>query len=100
MLKQKIHTTEDLISTMVQLKKEIKSFGVLGVSLLNFDLTKEISVSLLIDFLQEQKSFDNFMELNFYLEDNLGITVKLYTEKSFNNSKYDGRLLNEKHVIF
>jgi predicted nucleotidyltransferase len=39
-------------------------------------------VDLLVDFFPEQKTFDNFMELSFFLEDLLGRKVELVTPQS------------------
>jgi predicted nucleotidyltransferase len=49
---------------------------------------------LLVEFIPEKKSFDNFMELSFFLEGLLGRKVELVTPQSL--SKHIGpHILNE-----
>jgi predicted nucleotidyltransferase len=51
-------------------------------------------VDLLVDFIPEQKTFDNFMELSFFLEELLGRKVELVTPQSL--SKFIApHILNE-----
>jgi predicted nucleotidyltransferase len=51
-------------------------------------------VDLLVEFIPEKKSFDNFMELSFFLEGLLGRKVELVTPQSL--SKHIGpHILNE-----
>lgn len=45
-------------------------------------------IDLLVEFEPDKKSYDNFMELAFYLEDLLGRNVELVTSQSL--SKYIG----------
>ena len=42
----------------------------------------ESDVDLLVEFAEGQKTFDNFMELSFWLEDILGRRVELVTRES------------------
>lgn len=77
---------------------KIKSYGVESLSLFG-SLAKgmpdaESDVDLLINFDPEQKSYDNFMELSFFLEDLLGRKVEIIRTQSLN--KYIGpHILNQ-----
>ncbi len=54
----------------------------------------ESDVDLLINFDPEQKSYDNFIELSFFLEDLLGRKVEIIRPQSLN--KYIGpHILNQ-----
>jgi len=64
----------------------IRLFGVSGIGLFgSFRLGKQTSqsdVDLLVTFTPGQHTFDNFMDLSFFLEDLLGRKVELVTPKS------------------
>jgi len=70
----------------------IKSFGVskLGVfgSFITGNLKNESDVDLLVEFYPEHKSYDNYINLSYYLEGLLGRKVELVTPQSL--SKYIG----------
>ena len=76
----------------------IKSFGVNGLGIFGSfskgTVHETSDVDLLVDFIPEKKSFDNFMDLSFFLEALLGRKVELVTRQSL--SKYIGpHILNE-----
>lgn len=81
---------------------KLRSFGVLKLSLFGSFLTGKLhadsDVDLLVEFDPEQKSYDNFMELSFFLEDLLGRKVDVITPQSL--SKYIGPqiLTHAEHV--
>ena len=67
---------------------KIKSYGVENLSLFG-SFAKgipdaESDVDLLVNFNLQQKSYDNFMELSFFLEDLLGRKVEIVTPQSLN----------------
>ena len=82
----KLHTKQDLLAAITSNREVIKGFGVynLGVfgSFSKGTFTETSDVDLLVDFFPEQKTFDNFMELSFFLEDLLGRKVELVTPQS------------------
>lgn len=57
-------------------------------SFISGKLDVDSDVDLLVDFDPSQKSYDNFMDLSFFLEDLLGRKVELVTPQSL--SKYIG----------
>jgi len=77
----KLHAKQDLLEALYNNSEVIKSYGVncLGVfgSFMKGTFNDKSDVDLLVDFVPEKKSFDNFMELSFFLEELLGRNVEL-----------------------
>jgi predicted nucleotidyltransferase len=98
----KIQTKNELLHVLSENRGAIKSYGVnsLGIfgSFSKVTNTEESDVDLLVDFDPNRKSFDNFMDLNFFLEDLFGRKVEMVTPQSL--SKFIGpHILNEvQHV--
>lgn len=98
MNKIQYNTKQDLMTVISENRDMIKSFGVnsLGIfgSFSKGTVVETSDVDLLVDFVPEKKSFDNFMDLSFFLEALLGRKVELVTRQSL--SKYIGpHILNE-----
>ncbi len=98
MNKIQYNTKQDLMNAISENRDAIKSFGVnrLGIfgSFSKGTVHETSDVDLLVDFIPEKKSFDNFMDLSFFLEALLGRKVELVTRHSL--SKYIGpHILNE-----
>jgi hypothetical protein len=98
MNKIQYNTKQDLMIAFSENRATIKSFGVnsLGIfgSFSKGTVHETSDVDLLVDFIPEKKSFDNFMDLSFFLEALLGRKVELVTRQSL--SKYIGpHILNE-----
>ena len=72
--------------------REIKAFGVKSLGLFGSFVrntpTEGSDVDLLVDFEPQQKTYDNFMDLSFFLEDLLGRKIEMVTPQSLN--KYIG----------
>jgi predicted nucleotidyltransferase len=66
----------------------------------NYNFEAKISTdNLFVDFLPGQKSFDNFMELAFFLEELLGRKVEIVTPQSL--SKHIGpHILKEVENVY
>jgi len=81
-----------LLSALTGNRDKIRSFGVERLSIFGSFVTNNIKndsdVDLLVEFDPAQKSYDNFIELSFYLEDILGRKVELVTPQAL--SKYIG----------
>ncbi len=90
--KVKYLTKQDLMLAISENSTIIKSFGVKGIGLFGSFLkgtaTENSDVDLLVDFIPEEKNFDNFMDLSFFLETLLERKVELVTRQSL--SKYIG----------
>ena len=93
MINQAIHSKEELLHLLADNKSKIKSYGVKDLNLFgsfvrNADIKPESDIDLLVDFEDGQKTYDNFIGLNYFLEDLTGRKVELITRKSL--SKYIG----------
>ena len=88
----KLHTKQDLLVALSANREAIKSYGVnsLGFfgSFSKGTVNDQSDVDLLVDFVPEKKSFDNFMDLSFFLEDLFGRKVEIVTPQSL--SKFIG----------
>ena len=94
----KLHTKQDILSAITSNREVIKGYGVSKIGLFGSfskgTFTDKSDVDLLVDFIPERKTFDNFMELSFFLEELLGRKVELVTPQSL--SKFIGPyILNE-----
>jgi uncharacterized protein len=95
----------DLIQLLTNNQAKIKSFGVKRLGLFgsfakDINIRHQSDVDFLVEFEQGKKTYDNFMELSFYLEKLLGRKIELVTQKSL--SKYIGPhiLKQVENVIF
>jgi len=88
----KVSNKQVLFSTLLSNSKMVKSFGIskLGVfgSFITGNLKNESDVDLLVEFYPEQKNYDNYIDLSYYLEELLARKVELVTPQSL--SKYFG----------
>jgi predicted nucleotidyltransferase len=94
----KIHTKKELLNALSKNREMIKLFGVtsLGIfgSFSKGKIKDSSDVDLLVDFDPAKKSFDNFMDLSFFLEGIFGRKVEKVTTQSL--SKFIGpHILNE-----
>ena len=98
----KVSNKQVLFSTLKTNSEMIKSFGVskLGVfgSFITGNLKNESDVDLIVEFYPDQKSYDNYIDLSYYLEGLLGRKVELVTPQSL--SKYIGPyILNQTEYV-
>ena len=99
-----IQTKQKAISIIEKYQQRIKALGVkrLGLfgSFAREDQDLESDIDLLVEFDQGKKTFDNFMQLSFLLEDLFGRRVELVTPESL--SPYIGpHIMNEvEYVLF
>lgn len=92
-MQQIIQTKIALMGTIFQNRDKIKSYGVKKLGLFgsfakNTGINETSDVDFLVEFEEGKKSYDNFMDLSFYLEEILGRNVELVTPQSL--SKYLG----------
>lgn len=87
-----LNTKQDLLAALSNNRETIKSYVVssLGIfgSFSRGSFNDASDVDLLVNFSPEKKSFDNFMDLSFFLEDLLGRKVEIVTSQSL--SKFIG----------
>jgi hypothetical protein len=95
-------TKQMTLALIAEHEETIKTFGVkrLGLfgSFARQEQDPESDVDLLVEFEQGEKTFDNFMELAFFLEDLLGRRVELVTLESL--SPYIGpKIIDEVEYV-
>jgi predicted nucleotidyltransferase len=87
-----VNTKQELIQKILGSQKLILGYGVKHLSIFGSFVRNEAKessdIDFLVEFYPEQKSFDNFMELSFFLQNLLGRKVELVTPQSL--SKYIG----------
>jgi predicted nucleotidyltransferase len=97
-----VNDKQALLKQLHNHRDQIKKFGVknLGLfgSFVKDTVNNESDIDLLIDFHEDKKTFDNFINLSFYLEEIFNRKVELVTPQSL--SKYSGhRILNEVEYV-
>jgi predicted nucleotidyltransferase len=79
-------TKRDVISAIQENRDRIKAFGVkkLGLfgSFVREQQRPDSDIDILVEFQPEQKTFDNFIQLSFFLEDMLKQRIELVTTDS------------------
>lgn len=79
-------TKQKIIDVLVTHQSELKNFGVKRCGLFGSHMRSEqhenSDIDILVEFEPHQKTFDNFMNLSFYLEELLGKKVDLVTAES------------------
>lgn len=103
MLIIKVNTKKDILDSIAESHAVLNGLGVKSIGLfgsfLRNEAQKDSDVDLLVDFHSGKKSFDNFMELAFYLEDLFGRKVEIITPQSL--SKYIGpHILKEVEIVY
>jgi uncharacterized protein len=82
----KAQTKSDVLRIINEHRETVQSFGVRRVGLFGSFLREEMSptsdVDLIVEFDPDQKTFLNFVNLSFFLEEVLGRKVELVTPES------------------
>lgn len=97
-----VKTRENAIELIAENRARIKAFGVrqLGLfgSFVREEQNEESDIDVLVVFEPGQKTFDNFIQLSFFLEEIFGRPVELVTRESL--SPYIGpRILHEVRYV-
>ncbi len=86
MINSTLHTKKDILLVIRRNSEKLKSFGVkkLGLfgSFVREEQHSESDIDLLVEFEEGQKTFDNFINLSFWLEEVLKHPVELVTADS------------------
>ena len=81
-----VKNKEELLTLLLEKQEELKTFGVkrLGLfgSFVRNEPDEESDIDLIVEFMQGKKTFRNFMDLAYFLEDLLGRKVELRTPES------------------
>jgi len=93
MIEQSIENKKALMQILYTNKEQIRSFGVKNLNLFgSFTkdnlVTNQSDIDFLVEFEEGKKSFDNFIDLNYFLEELTGRKVELLTHQSL--SKFIG----------
>lgn len=99
-----IQSKESLLHRLQMHQENIRSFGVSRLGIFgsfarNTSIHPDSDVDFFVEFEAGKKTFDNFIELSFYLESLLGRRVELVTPQSLN--KHIGpAILNQVENVF
>jgi hypothetical protein len=76
-----MHNANAILAKIEKNMIKIKSFGVKKIGLFGSfargEQTNTSDIDIMVEFYQDQKTFDNYMDLKFYLEDLFGRKVDL-----------------------
>ncbi len=78
-----VETKQEAVQRLIGARQKLTALGVIGMGLFGSFVTgQQTSASdldILVEFAPDRHSFDNFMELSFFLEELLGRRVELVT---------------------
>ena len=97
-----IKTKQDILTLLENNQSRLRAFGVKRIGLFGSFVRGEqrpnSDIDLLVEFVSGRKTFDNFMDLSFYLEDLFERRIQLVTMESL--SPYIGpHILNEVEYV-
>jgi len=91
--KKPVQDKKELLQLITAQRNTIKSFGVSKIGIFGSFVRNEMNansdVDFLVNFYPEQKTYNNFIQLAYFLEDLCGRKVELVTRKGL--SKYIGQ---------
>jgi len=77
---------EAILQALVANKRQLAAYGVNQIGLFGSyvrdQATESSDIDLLVDIQKDKKTFNNFLSLNYYLEDLFGRKVELVTSQS------------------
>jgi hypothetical protein len=84
-MKANLHK-ETILQMLVANKEQLAAYGVNKIGLFGSHVRNEANensdIDLLVNIQKDKKTFDNFLSLNYYLEDLFGRKVELVTSQS------------------
>ena len=99
----KVHDKETLISLLQKNEGKILSFGIerIGIfgSFARNEMNEKSDIDFFVEFKENYKTFDNFMELAFFLEELTGREIELITPGSLSPFLGPEILKEVKYVI-
>ena len=82
----KAKTKEDILEVVLRERKRLAELGVVSIGLFGSfvrgDQHSESDIDLLVEFIPQKHTFDNFIDLSFLLEDLLGHKVEIITPQA------------------
>lgn len=83
---KKVNTKDAIVQRILEARDQLALLGVRSVGLFGSfvrgEQTPLSDVDILVEFMPEKHTFDNFMEVAFLLEELLGRTVKVVTPEA------------------
>ncbi len=83
---KKVNTKEAIIQRILEVRERLAFFGVRNVGLFGSfvrgEQTSLSDVDILVEFMPEKHTFDNFMDVAFLLEELLGRKVEVVTPEA------------------
>lgn len=83
---ERVNSKDEVVQRIQAAQQRLVALGVSSIGLFGSFVTGQHTpasdVDILVEFAPEQHSFDNFMELSFFLEDLLGRNVELVTHEA------------------
>jgi predicted nucleotidyltransferase len=83
---EKADTKESVFQRIIEGQKQLALLGVKNIGLFGSfvrgDQTRSSDIDILVEFIPEKHTFDNFMEVAFLLDDLLGRKVELITPEA------------------
>ena len=83
---EKADTKEYVFQRIIEGRKQLALLGVKNIGLFGSfvrgDQTRSSDIDILVEFIPEKHTFDNFMEVAFLLDDLLGRKVELITPEA------------------
>jgi len=82
-MENKLLSKEDLIKQIMGQRERLSHLGVRNIGLFGSfvrgEQTSSSDIDILVEFIPEKHTFDNFMEVSFLLEETLGRKVEVVT---------------------
>ncbi len=95
-------TKSDIITFLQQYQTKLQTFGVNRIGLFGSfrreEATLDSDIDIFVIFQPDQKTFNNFMDLCFFLEDNLGRKIDLITPESL-STHFGHKILDEVEYV-
>ena len=83
-----VNTKQEILDSIRENREKIQQFGVKKIGLFGSfsrnEQTDASDVDFIVEFEKGKKTFDNFMDLLYYLEELLGREVEILTEEGVN----------------
>lgn len=97
-----ITTKKELINILKYNQETINKFGInkLGIfgSFVRDEVNQDSDIDFLVSFKPEKKTFNNYMDLTFFLEDLLGRKIDLITQESL-SCVFGDKILQEVEYV-
>jgi len=86
MIQKPVSTKEYIFQRLEEEREKLAFFGVKNIGLFGSfargDQTSSSDIDILVEFMHEKHTFDNFMDVAFFLEELLGRNIELVTTES------------------